>query len=242
MSEERFLIVNADDLGMTAAVNEGVFAAHREGIVTSASLMVRQSAAPAAAEALAEHPDLAVGLHLDLGGRIYEDEAKNEPAFVLFRPMGEKGRTPQREAVEEECRWQLARFRQLLGRDPTHVDSHKHVHESEPVAGVAEAIAAKLGVPLRNRAIPYEGGFYGRGPNGAPRPEAISPPCLIELIEALPPGWTEIGCHPAAGPVPTSSYDAERQVELATLRAPRVKNLLNVTSVRLCSYAQVFAP
>jgi predicted glycoside hydrolase/deacetylase ChbG (UPF0249 family) len=85
-------------------------------------------------------------------------------------------------------------------------------------------------VPLRNRGIRYEGGFYGR--------EAISPQHLIELIEHLPPGWTEIGCHPAAGPVPTSSYDAEREIELAALRDPDVKNLLNVSNVKLCSFAQ----
>jgi chitin disaccharide deacetylase len=196
----RYLIVNADDLGMTAAVNAGIFAAHEEGIVTSASLMVGREAAAAAAEALAVHPDLAVGLHL-------------EP---------------------EGCWEQLERYRELVGREPTHVDSHKHVHESEPVRAVAEAIAAELGVPLRNRAIPYEGSFHGR--------EAISVDHLTQLIEGLPPSWTEIGCHPAAGPVPSSSYDAERQVELATLRDPGVKTLLNVTSVRLCSYAHVFAP
>jgi len=196
---ERFLIVNADDLGMSAAVSEGIFAAHEGGIVTSASLMVRQSAAPAAAAALAEHPHLAVGLHLEAG---------------------------------EDCRRQLERFRALVGREPTHLDSHKHVHETDPAFGaVAEALAAEIGVPLRNRGIRYERRFYGRG--------AISVESLIRLIETLPPGWTEIGCHPAAGPVPGSSYDPERQIELATLRDPRVKNLLNVSDVHLCSFAQV---
>jgi predicted glycoside hydrolase/deacetylase ChbG (UPF0249 family) len=206
MTEPRFLIVNADDLGLSAAVNTGIFDAHEEGIVTSASLMVGRPAATAAAEALAEHPSLAVGLHL-------------EP---------------------EDCRAQLERFRELVGCDPTHVDSHKHVHETEPVRAVAGALAAELGVPLRNRAIRYQGSFYGR-PDGEPAPKAISVDHLIEMIEALPPGWTEIGCHPAAGPVPTSSYDAERQVELRTLIDPRVKNLLNVSDVRLCSFAQVGA-
>lgn len=202
MNEPRFLIVNADDLGMTAAVNEGIFAAHEGGIVTSTSLMVLRDEAPAAAEALAAHPSLAVGLHLEVG---------------------------------EDLRRQLDRFQQMTGRDPTHLDSHKHVHETDPEVGAAAgALAAEMGVPLRNRAIRYERSFYGR--------DAISPSHLMGLIEALPPGWTEIGCHPAAGPVPTSSYDAERQIELATLRDPGVKNLLNVTSVQLCSYAQVFAP
>lgn len=193
------LIVNADDLGMSAAVNEGIFAAHEGGIVTSASLMVLRDDATAAVEALAEHPDLAVGLHFEAG---------------------------------EDLHRQLDLFRQMTGRDPTHVDSHKHVHETDEAFGAAaEALAAELEVPLRNRGIRYERRFYGR--------DAISPGHLMALIEGLPPGWTEIGCHPAAGPVPTSSYDAERQIELATLRDRRVNNLLNVTSLQLCSFAHV---
>ncbi len=207
------LIVNADDLGLAAAVDAGIFDAHERGIVTSASLMVDRPAAPAAAAALAQHPELAVGLHLD--------------------PHGPAG---------EECRHQLERFRELIGADPTHVDSHKHVHEAEPVRAVAEAIAAELGVPLRNRAIPYEGGFYGRSEDGAPAPEAISVERLSALIEALPPGWTEIGCHPAAGPVPTSSYDSERQIELRTLCDVLIREALNVTNVKLCNFAQVNRP
>lgn len=204
MAAPRFLIVNADDLGLSTAVNDGVFAAHERGIVTSASLMVDRPSAVAAVEALAEHRDLAVGLHLEPG----------------------------------DCRAQLERFREYVDRDPTHLDSHKHVHEAEPVRAVAEAMATELDVPLRNRQVRYEGSFYGR-PGGQPKPEAISPEHLIELIETLPPGWTEIGCHPAAGPVPASSYDAERQVELRALCDPQVKILLNVSDVRLCSFAQV---
>jgi chitin disaccharide deacetylase len=199
VSEERFLIVNADDLGLSPAVNEGIFAAHRDGIVTSTSLMVLRGEAPAAGEALAGYSELAVGLHLEAGVGL---------------------------------RAQLDRFRELVGHDPTHVDSHKHVHETDEAFGTAaEALAGELDVPLRNRAIRYERRFYGR--------DAISPEHLMKLIEALPPGWTEIGCHPAAGPVPTSSYDAERRIELETLRDPGVKNLLNVTSVQLCSFAHV---
>jgi chitin disaccharide deacetylase len=211
---ERYLIVTADDLGLSPVVNEGIFAAHSDGIVTSTSLMVLCDAAPAAIEALPAHPDLAVGLHLE--------RRSSFPGH-----MRGKGRTP---AVE--CRKQLERFRALVGREPTHLDSHKHVHETDTEFGAAaEGLAAELGVPLRNRAIRYERRFHGR--------DAILPAHLVALIEALPPGWTEIGCHPAAGPVPTSSYDAERQIELATLRDPGVKSLLNVSDVRLCSFAQV---
>ncbi|MFL5832844.1 MAG: carbohydrate deacetylase [Solirubrobacterales bacterium] len=231
---ERFLIVNADDLGLSEAVNAGVFAAHRDGIVTSATLMVRQSAAPAAAEGARDHPGLGVGLHVDLGQWDYENGEWIQ-AYLHCDP-------DDRDAVEAECRAQVERFRALVGRDPDHLDSHQHVHESEPARGVVEALAAELGAPVRNRAVRYEGGFYGQSGKGEPFPEGITPERLTELIEALPPGWTEIGCHPAAGPVPTSSYDAERQVELAALRDPGVKNLLNVRNVNLCTYAQAPRP
>jgi predicted glycoside hydrolase/deacetylase ChbG (UPF0249 family) len=234
VSEVRFLVVNADDLGLSAAVDEGIFVAHAEGVVTSASLMVRQGAAPAAAEAAASHPELAIGLHLDLGEWIYE-RGEWIQAYLHCD-------TDDREAVAVECRAQLDRFRALLGRDPTHLDSHQHVHESEPVAGVAEALASELGVPLRNRAVRYEGGFYGQSGKGEAFPEGISPERLGDLIRELPPGWTEIGCHPAAGPVPTSSYDTERQVELRTLCDPSIREALNVTNVKLCSFAQVNRP
>jgi predicted glycoside hydrolase/deacetylase ChbG (UPF0249 family) len=231
MDADRFLIVNADDLGLSATVNAGIFAAHEGGVVTSASLMVRQGAAPAAAEESAAHPELAIGLHIDLGEWVYESGEWTQ-AYLHCD-------TDDRNAVEAECRAQLERFRALLGRDPTHLDSHQHVHESEPVRGVTESLAAELGVPLRNRAVRYEGGFYGQSGKGDPFPEGISPKRLVELIGALPPGWSEIGCHPAAGPVPTSSYDAERQVELQSLCDPQVREALNVTNVKLCNFAQV---
>lgn len=228
---DRFLVVNADDLGLSAAVNAGVFAAHERGVVTSASLMVRQGAAPAAAAEAAAHPGLAIGLHVDLGEWIYE-RGEWSQAYLHCD-------TDDPAAVEAECRAQLERFRALLGRDPTHLDSHQHVHESEPVRGVTEALAGELGLPLRNRRVRYEGGFYGQSGKGEPYPEGITPEALIALIEALPPGWTEIGCHPAAGPVPSSSYDAERQLELQALCDPRVREALNVTYVKLCNFAQV---
>jgi predicted glycoside hydrolase/deacetylase ChbG (UPF0249 family) len=228
--EERFLVVNADDLGLSVTVNDGIFAAHEEGIVTSASLMVRQGAAPAAAERSSEFPGLAIGLHIDLGEWNYE-----HGEWTLAYSHCD---SDDPAAVEAESRAQLERFRALLGRAPTHLDSHQHVHESEPAKGVAEALAAELGVPLRNRAIRYEGGFYGQSGKGEPFPEGITVERLRELIRSLPPGWTEVGCHPAAGPVPTSTYDAERRIELATLRDQQVKNLLNVTQVNLCSFAQ----
>ncbi len=66
MSRRR-LIVNADDFGQHACVNDGIIAAHEHGIVTSASLMVHGSAAQDAAAYARGRPALDLGLHVDLG-------------------------------------------------------------------------------------------------------------------------------------------------------------------------------
>ncbi len=229
----RFLIVNADDLGLSPGVNAGIAAAHDDGIVTSASLMVRKPAAAATAALAREHPSLAVGLHIDIGQWDYE-EGEWKVAY-------ERCALDDAAAVECECRAQLDAFRRLIGRDPTHLDSHQHTHMSEPVASVAERLADELAVPLRGRAVRYEGGFYGQSGRGVPYPEGISVERLVELIESLPAGWTEMGCHPGIGLSDESSYSAEREREVEVLRDPRVRAAIDAAGVELRSFADLGA-
>jgi predicted glycoside hydrolase/deacetylase ChbG (UPF0249 family) len=231
LREERLLIVNADDLGLSRGVNAGIAEAHRRGIVTSASLMVRAPAASEAAASLAEHPRLAVGLHIDIAEWQYE-EGEWQVNYERCPPEDAA-------ALEAECRRQLAAFRELAGRDPTHLDSHQHKHMSEPVASVAASMAAELGVPLRARGIRYEGGFYGQTGKGEPYPAGILPEHLVELIEALPLGRTELGCHPGIGNDTHSSYASEREEEVRALCDPRVKAALEREEVELRSFAQL---
>lgn len=231
MSQERFLVVNADDLGLSPGINAGIAEAHARGIVTSASLMVRAEAAAAAAELAREHIGLAVGLHLDIAEWRFEAGE--------WRVAYERCAPEDPLAVEAECRGQVDSFRRLTGRDPTHLDSHQHTHMSEPVAAVAARLAAELGVPLRDWGIRYEGGFYGQTGKGEPYPEGIEPEHLVEMIEALPAGWTELGCHPGRGADTGSPYEAEREVELRTLCDPRVATAIERAGVELCSFAQL---
>src|SRR5271155_4765952 len=75
MDSTRFLIVNADDFGLSEGVNQGIIEAHERGIVTSASLMVLKPFAAAAAAYGREHGRLSLGLHLDLGEWSHDGEA-----------------------------------------------------------------------------------------------------------------------------------------------------------------------
>ena len=117
---ERVLIVNADDFGLSPGVNAGVARTHEEGILTSASLMVRHPVAPAAAGYARATPSLGLGLHFDLGEWVREDGSWRAVYEVVPLADGPA-------AIEAEARAQLARFRELTGRDPSHLDSHQHL-------------------------------------------------------------------------------------------------------------------
>jgi len=234
VSGARLLVVNADDFGRSAAISEGIIRAHVHGIVTSTSLMVRYAGAQDAVAAAREHPGLGLGLHLDL--------CEWEPAGDEWRATYVVVDTSDREAVEREAARQLERFRFLVRADPTHVDSHQHVHRDEPVRSVASRMAAELEVPLRQRGpIRYCGGFYGQGRRGSPLPGAIAPAALARIVSALEAGATELCCHPATEAEPFTSYSAERPLELAALCAPEVHRAVRDAGVRLCSFPEVRA-
>jgi chitin disaccharide deacetylase len=222
------LIVNADDFGLSAGVNRGVVLAHEDGVVTSASLMVRRPAAPEAAGYARGNPRLSLGLHLDLGEWVYADGEWN----VVVAPPA---------STDAEARLQLDLFRDLVGREPTHLDSHQHVHREEPAASALAALATELAVPLRGRdaRIAYRGDFYGKTPKGEPVHTAISVAALLDLMHRLPEGTTELGCHPGVATDDDKAYGRERELELHALCDPRVQQLIGELGITLCSFTDL---
>jgi chitin disaccharide deacetylase len=227
---DRLLIVNADDFGRSPGVNYGVARAHREGILTSASLMVRWPDAQQAC-AYARGTSLSVGLHLDLGEWEYRDGE--------WHARYEATPSATSDVVRAEIAAQLERFEQLMGRPPTHLDSHQHVHREEPTRTELLLVAQRLGVPVRGftPGIAYSGAFYGQDAQGRPFPGAITAEALIGEIEGLGLGVTELGCHPASHADHETTYGAERVRELATLCDPSVRAALARCGVGLRSFA-----
>ena len=132
---------------------------------------------------------------------------------------------------------QLERFRALVGPDPTHLDSHHHVHREQPTASVVLEVAEQLRVPVRLRGpIRYLGDYYGLGPRGVPVPDAISVSALIDIIQRLRPGVSELGCHPGLDVGLESSYRLERLREVDVLCDTRVREALGATGVALRSF------
>jgi predicted glycoside hydrolase/deacetylase ChbG (UPF0249 family) len=224
---QRLLIVNADDFGQSQGVNRGVIEAHERGIVTSASLMVRWPLAAEAASYARTHTDLSVGLHVDLGELAYRDGR--------WEPLYEVDADPA-----EEIPRQLDRFWELVGREPTHLDSHQHVHHDEPVKSIMRTIAAELRVPLRSfsERVRYTSAFHGQS-QGEPFPEGVGFEHLLGILNALPAGVTELGCHPGYVDELETTYLAEREREVETLTDARIHAALAECGIELVSFGDV---
>jgi len=227
----RHLIVNADDFGFSAGVNRGIVEAHENGIVTSASLMVERPAAVEAVDSARELPSLGLGLHVEVG---------RWRTSWLPRRGSAWSAAAVRARATDDLRRQLDRFRLLVGRDPTHLDSHQHRHLAHLVRPPFEEVAAELGIPLRRvgQRVQFCGEFYGHDGRGRPEPDAISVEALIRVIENIEADVTELGCHPGYAEDLDDWYRTEREQEVRALCDPRVRSTIEREGLRLCSYAE----
>ncbi|KAB2661272.1 MAG: ChbG/HpnK family deacetylase [Verrucomicrobia bacterium] len=233
MNSRRQLIVNADDFGLSPGVNRGTVRAHEHGVVTSASLMVRGAAVAEAAAYARANPRLSVGLHLDL----WEWECRDGEWRMVYGVVDATDAV----AVEREVERQLAAFREMVGRDPTHLDSHQHAHRSDPLLSVARRAAGALGVVLRNDdpRVRYRGDFYGQTNRGEPCHGFVSVEAMVRVLGGLAPGLTEMGCHPGEDGDVDSVYREERAIEVRTLCDPRLREAIAAGGIDLCSFADV---
>jgi hopanoid biosynthesis associated protein HpnK len=154
------LIVNADDFGLSQAINRGVIAAHRDGIVRSASVMVNGPAFEHAVQLALENPALDTGVHLTLTELAPVASPDAVPSLVgankRFAPHAiDLARRYVRGSLaladvrsELDAQIQLARER---GLQISHIDSHQHVHALPGVAHVIADLASAYGI----RAVRY---------------------------------------------------------------------------------------
>jgi len=223
---ERVLIVNADDFGASEGINRGIVEAHTGGIVTSTSLMVTGSVVAGAVALARAHPELGIGLHLDLDGEQADPDL--DPSDTA--------------AVRAELARQLEVFGELMGRPPTHVDSHHHIHRRPEIEPIARELVAPLGIPLREDGrVTFVGGFYGQWEWQVTDLHHVSPEFLIWILRnEVGEGWTEVSCHPGyVSDDFTSVYLTEREAELQTLTDPRVRAEIEAAGIRLASYREL---
>jgi hopanoid biosynthesis associated protein HpnK len=151
----RRLIVNADDFGRSQSINEAVIRAHCEGVLTTASLMVNESACAGAVAMARENPKLGVGLHLTLlcghsalspekipGLVNARGEFSDNPAGAGFRYFVQRKLRGQ---LHAEIHAQFKKFRDT-GLPLDHVNGHLHLHLHPTVFRILMNDAEELGI------------------------------------------------------------------------------------------------
>jgi predicted glycoside hydrolase/deacetylase ChbG (UPF0249 family) len=148
----RSLVINADDFGLHRSMNEAVERSHREGILTSASLVAAGEEFQDAVSVAKRNPRLGVGLHLTLNGEKPVCHAASIGSLV-----GADGKLLEshsrlcmsilngkavKEHLAKECEAQLVKFLDS-GLTPTHLDSHRHIHLFPPLLDILMPILEK---------------------------------------------------------------------------------------------------
>lgn len=260
----RRLIITADDFGLCTEVNQAVERAHREGVLTCASLMVGGEAFAEAAEIARAHPKLGVGLHLVLveGGSILPQEEipdlvdrrgrfRNNllaagAAYFFTREV--------RNQIRRECEAQIQKF-ETIGVTCDHLNAHNHFHLHPAVAGIVTELARKYEIPavripfsplfwpltwmlkkrLRMNGILYNDAIFGLQESGR-----FDEAAWLQALDRLPKeGVTEIYTHPAMTTGPTlreTMPDYRHSEELAALLSPKVREKIESLQIETTSY------
>ncbi|WP_073153978.1 chitin disaccharide deacetylase [Seinonella peptonophila] len=146
------LIVNADDFGLSRGVNHGIVDAHKYGIVTSTTMLVNMPGASHAVELAKATPSLGVGIHLTLTcGRpiLHVPSLMNEDGFFRLSSRDQDDKQIDLDEVEREWVAQIEKFASF-GLEPTHMDSHHHVHGWEILQPIVARVSQKYQLPVRN--------------------------------------------------------------------------------------------
>ena len=252
------LIVNADDFGYTPGVTSGILRAHHDGIVTATTLMVNARDSDGAGAAARRTNTLDVGVHVVFTyGRsvLPADRIRSlvdaDGNFPRVRDLLRSGQ-PTAEDALAEARAQYARAKQLIGRDPTHLDTHHWVHDMRALEDAMVELAKETGAALRAHDGRQRARFRDAGVRTTDRfvreyqhTGAIGVESLLALLEHLADdeaGTVELMCHPGEpdGALLTgSTYAAERGVELNALTDPSVRDAIKRLRIELVNYSAV---
>ena len=251
------LIVNADDFGYTRGVTSGIVRAHHEGIVTATTMMANAPDTEGAGRAARALRPLDVGVHL-----VTTYGTPLSPPEKVRSLLGDDGRFPrvsdllragQPKADEAliEYRAQYRRVRDLIGREPTHLDTHHWVHDMPALEEALLALAKETGAAARTHDGRQRARFRDAGVRTPDRfvrefqhTGAIHLDAMLDLLERLAEegGVIELMCHPADPDAPLlegSSYAEERGVELDTLTHPRVRAEIDRLGIELADYTAI---
>lgn len=241
------MIVNADDFGLSEAVNYGILSAYKNGIVTSTTIMAGMPSFEHAVELLKQNPGLGCGVHMTL--------SLNEPVLKTHKTVvdsdGKFYRRITNELVKEKFDLDevydefCAQIDKVIdaGIKVDHLDSHHHVHVLESLQPVIEKIVKKYDLPIRggfeysinyDKVIPMISSFYGENVTKDYFDSFLDEMKKYEVFDFM--------CHPSfidESLVSFTSYSMQRMKEYSILTAINLKEKLRKNNIELIKYSDL---
>ena len=259
----KHLILNADDFGYSYGVNYGIIESHLRGVLTSTTLMAGMPGFDHAVSLAKAHPSLGVGVHLTLtcGRPVLTDHKTLTEPNGDFHSQAYYPNEEQPLDKDEVYREWKAQIEKVLaaGIEPTHLDSHHHVHTFRGLEDVFVRLAREYDLPVRNsrhdctdnhvQGVPcpnylvdfIEGSgvhFHTPLTEYAPAIESNMHRILLKAFKTL--DCVEIMCHPAyldTAVMLHSSFNLHRMCEVDLLISPATKAFIEqLEDVSLANY------
>lgn len=259
--DARLLILNADDLGMYDAINEGVLRAFKEGLVRSTSLMVPWPSAGSAMKILAENPDLPFSVHLSVicdiptyrvrplvGADKAPSLVDETGTFHLSDNMDTFLAQARLDELEAEFRAQIETVLNA-GLKPTHLDWHcLHSGGRADIFDMTMGLAMSYGLALRVGSQPHIGQVHQ---SGLPCDDydlldsfTVDIPTknaqYAQLLHGLPPGLSEWAVHPSTGDAASQAIDPGgwqvRRSDFDFLISPEAREIIRQEGITLLDY------
>jgi len=231
------LIVNADDFGLSRGVNFAIVDAMQYGIVRSTTLMASGFAFDHAVELGKSNPELGIGIHLILtwgypllpGHKTLVDE---QGQFHKLAYIEENAGNLDPDEIEKEFSAQIERVLES-GIDPTHLDSHHHIHMLKENEKIIEKIANKYNLPYRGSRA-FTADFYGKELTAVQLKEIMNAHTGEDVVEIM--------THPAyidAVLYRESSYNLPRVQEYDILTSREILDFIRENKIELINYGDL---
>lgn len=244
------IIVNADDMGYTKGVSEGIVEGYKKGVISSTTVMCNMPYAEKVPELLKECEGLGTGVHLTLtcGRPLTKPVTLTDKngKFLKYREF--YARRVDAKEVYEEFRMQIEKFIDLFHCLPTHMDSHQGVHDSvsilleehpewkenhnvQEIYEVSLKLAGEYKLPVR-RACRYQwiNGYHGKNATSDKFIELLEENQGKDLELMVHPGYCDLELYTK------SSYNTERLRELAGLCDPKVLEYIKERCIELVHF------
>lgn len=244
------VIINADDFGLSEAVNYGVIDAYRKGVVSSTTLMVNQKAARHAISLLTQAPNLYVGLHVNLttGYPVSKPETipslvKNDGSFVGSKHFKTHEQLFDYHDAYTETKAQVLKFQELFGYLPTHIEPHSATdnYSAKALIDVAGEFGIHVGVPFKGNYFQGSSDVYKQleYPTDLTSKYGEIIDCGVSVQDFISDEFrilhnhengkvTELHFHPG--------YLDQYVLDHSTLTLPRVRDLATLTSPKLMNW------